>query len=212
MATELDSTTVFPLGIAIQRKGKRFRHSVVSEQGVTLFELLVAVLLLGIISTMIYSVLNVGIRFTDQGGSHIHTMNEKYGLLELLRRQISCAFYDPKQKKILISSDGDTFRLATRAPFQHREAGVVYAFYRYNRSEEILYYLEKRDYYNIDYTEDYVPDIDAMTPLLTLTAPISFEVDASAATDAESTYEVTVRYGESQYQFLPRFGKNQQTP
>lgn len=194
----------------MQKKATRYRHHAASERGITLFELLVAVLLLGIIATMIYSVLNVGIRFTDKGSNRIQSMNEKYGLLDLLRRQVSCAYYDSKLKKLMMSADGDSFRIATRAPFQHREAGVVYAFYRYDRGSGTLYYSEKRDYYNIDYNEDYTPDLDSMAPLLTVTPPFFFEVDESAATDIESEYEVTVSYGESRYSFRPRFAKNQQ--
>ena len=53
------------------------------QRGITLFELLIAVVLLGMVSTMIYSVLNVGITFSAKGEKHLETLARKKNLLSL---------------------------------------------------------------------------------------------------------------------------------
>ena len=122
------------------------------EAGFTLFEILIAMVLLAMVAAMIYSVLNVGIKFTDRGGRKILAMERKYGFLILVQRQITSAVYDPVKKRILMSADDEIFKVVTRNPFIYPEAGVVLAIYRYNAGERAIYYTEKRDYYNKDYS------------------------------------------------------------
>ncbi len=136
-----------------------------NQKGFTLFELLIAMLLLAMISVMIYSMLHVGIKFSEKGEKKILAMEHKYGLINLLQSQISSAVYDVKKRELMIWADDDSFKLVTRNPYIYEDAGVVLAIYRYDSSDRTIYYTEKRDYYNIDYNDEYLPDIADMTVL-----------------------------------------------
>ncbi len=166
------------------------------ESGFTLFELLVAVLLLAMISAMIYSVLNVGIKFAEKGETKILRLERRLSLVDLLHRQVKSAWYDEKKKKVIISSDNETFRLVTRCPFFYPAAGVVLALYRYDPAEGTLYYQEKRDYYNSDYDDEYVPDFEDMRFLLGEVASFSLEYE-------EEEGAVKLEFDEREYDFLP---------
>lgn len=162
----------------------------IKKQGFTLFELLVAILLLAMVSVMLYSVLNVGIKFSAQGSRRVLAMEREYGLLNLLKSQISSAVYDYKTKKLLISSADDIFRLVTRNPYIYENAGIVLAIYRYNSSEQAIYYSEKRDYYNTDYPYDkYVPDFDEMTILSRNISSFAVTYDQDTGPEVDITYE-----------------------
>ena len=169
----------------------------VSQTGVTLFELMVAVLLLGMVSTMIYSLLNVGITFAEKGEAQILAMEQEHGLLDLLHRQINSAWYDTRLKKIRIVAEDDTLKIFTRQPLLYRTAGLVLAIYRYDPAEQTLYYTEKRDYYNIDYTDEYVPDFDDMYFLLSPNKEVAWSQDEEAGS-------VSIEYGDKQYEFIPK--------
>lgn len=159
-----------------------------SKGGFTLFEVLIAMVLLAMVAAMLYSVLNVGIKFTDQGGRKILALERKYAFLTLVQRQISSAVYDSAKKRIIMSADAEAFKVVTRNPFIYPEAGVVLAIYRYNAGERAIYYTEKRDYYNIDYGEDYVPGFDEMTVLARDEEPFSVQYDEEAGPEAVVTY------------------------
>jgi hypothetical protein len=169
----------------------------ISCAGVTLFELLVAVLLLAMVSGMIYSVLHTSIRFSEKGEKKIQEMTRQHGLLELMHKQIKCAWYDNTQNKIMISADNDILRVVTRHPLLYRSVGLVLAVYRYNGDEQAMYYLEKKDFYNLDYNDQYVPDFDAMELLAPNSVTISMSYDDEAKV-------VTVEAGETSYEFIPR--------
>jgi prepilin-type N-terminal cleavage/methylation domain-containing protein len=168
-----------------------------TDRGLTLLELMVAIVLLGIISTMIYSVLNVGIKFSDKGEKAIQESARKNGILNLLHRQVTTAYYDTIRKKVMVSGDGEVLRVVTRSPLRYRNSGVVLAIYRYDQAEQILYYTEKRDYYNLDYDEEYLPDYDQMLVLSSEVPAVSFKVD-------EETQMVTFDYGEEEITIQPR--------
>lgn len=173
------------------------------EAGFTLFEVLISMILLAMVAVMLYSVLNVGIKFTDRGGRRILAMERKYGLLTLVQRQITSAVYDPKQKKILMVADDDIFKVVTRNPFVYPEAGVVLAIYRYNAAERAIYYAEKRDYYNTDYDDEYVPDFSEMTVL-------ARDEDAfSVVYDGETSPEVTFTFRDEEYTLVPKCADNE---
>ncbi len=174
----------------------RRRQLKIPESGFTLFELLVAVLLLAMISAMIYSVLNVGIKFADQGEKKILTMERRLSLVDLLQRQVKSAWYDETRRKAVISSRDNVFRLVTRCPFSYPFAGLVLAFYRFDPAEGTVYYLEKRDFYNSDYDEEYVPDFDEMRELLKDVASFALDYD-------EENGVVKLEFAEREYEFLP---------
>ena len=167
------------------------------QKGFTLVELLVAVVLLGMISTMIYSIMNVAIRASHKGEKQLLVNARQQGLLDLLHRQISSAWYDPQTKVPIISTDGDTLRVVTRVPLINRSAELVLAVYRYDQADQILYYLEKKDFYNIDYTENYQPDFKEMTALSKIESAIAMEYDP------ETRY-VSIDYAGNQHTFYPR--------
>lgn len=148
-----------------------------SRQGVTLFELLVAMVLLVMVSSMLYSVLNVGIKFSGKGANKIDSIEVERSLLDLLHRQIHGARYHTSQKEMTISTDGETMKMVTGSPLIERQAGLVLAIYRYDRHDRILYYTEKVDFYNPDYDEDYEPPLAEMTVLVRDVEELLFDYD-----------------------------------
>ncbi|MFZ5765954.1 MAG: PulJ/GspJ family protein [Thermodesulfobacteriota bacterium] len=147
------------------------------QGGFTLFEVMVAVLLLAMVSTMIYSILNVSITFSEKGEKRILALERKLGLLGLLERQVKCAVYDDRRKEVAMSADDTIFRLTTRAPLLYARAETVLAVYRFDPNSNVLYYLEKRDFYNADYEGDYIPDFEEMTVLIPDSPPLSFSYE-----------------------------------
>lgn len=176
---------------------KRKPAGKIRHGGFTLFEVLVSMLMLGMVAMMIYSVLNVSIKMSDKGEKTIYAEARQNGVMRLLHDQIISAYYDTFTRKILVSGGDEMLRVVTRAPLRYRNDGVVLAIYRFDSSTDTLYYLEKRDYYNTDYNEDYVPQLDEMLVLGTGLKPISFAVD-------EKTQAVTVNYGENSAVIVPR--------
>lgn len=186
------------------QKRNRIYQTIFSQSGVTLFELMVAVLLLGMISTMIYSVLNVGITFADKGEKQILALEKEQGFLSLLHRQINSAWYNTKQKKIIIHADDDMLQIITHQPFLYRSAGLVLAIYRYDASEQVVYYTEKRDFYNVDYNEDYTPDFEEMEFLLRTDTPVSWSYDSDEVVEVDGAAGVSVTYENKEFYFVPK--------
>lgn len=170
------------------------RHSRLSDAaGTTLFELLVAVLLLALASGMIYSVLQVSIRFSEKGEAKLLAIAREQGVLGLLQGQIKCAWFDNKP---MISADQDILRVVTSQPLVFR-TGVVLAIYRYDETEQRLYYLEKQDYYNTDYGETYIPAYDDMQLL-------SKNVAGLTMAYYEKEMKVSIGLGGKDYDFYPK--------
>jgi len=168
------------------------------ESGFSLFELMIAMLLLTMVSVMIYSVLNVGIKFSAQGGKRILAMERKYGFMSLLQSQIMSAVYDTREKRLLMAAGEDMFKVVTRNPYRYPDVGMVLAVYRYDPGDGTVYYLEKRDYYNPDYGEDYVPDFEDMTVLATGESGFSVAYDEAAGP------EVVVEYRGEEFVLVPK--------
>jgi len=166
------------------------------QKGFTLLELLVAILLLGMISTMIYSMMSVGIRSSERGEKRLLTMDRKMGLLTLMRRQVASAWYDPLVQRVMISADDSILRIHTRTPLVNRHAGLVLAVYRYNPDESTVYYLEKKDFFNGEYGDNYIPGFEEMIPLIKTDVGIAMEYDPD-------TGAVAVDYG-GRYVLYPR--------
>jgi prepilin-type N-terminal cleavage/methylation domain-containing protein len=175
------------------KKGGRLR----SRQGVTLFELLVAMVLMVIVSSMLYSVLDIGIKSSDKGENSIAAIEVERSLLDLLHRQIHGARYDTKQKEMTISTDDETMKMVTGAPLIERQASLVLAIYRYDRHDRALYYTEKIDFYNPDYDEDYEPSLNEMTVLVHDVDELGFDYD-------EDEGLVKVSYLGLEHEFVPR--------
>lgn len=170
-------------------------RKITAQSGLSLLEVMVALLLLTIASTMIYSMLNRSIFFSDKGEKKSAEIEEHYALVSLLQRQVQSGWYNPRTKKVVIAGEENFLRLATATPFQARPGQVVMAFYRYNPEENTLYYLEKKDFYNADYGE-LIPDYSEMIALLTAPRGLSLEFD-------EDILMVTLNYGGQTYEFQP---------
>ncbi|HSH13054.1 MAG TPA: prepilin-type N-terminal cleavage/methylation domain-containing protein [Desulfurivibrionaceae bacterium] len=139
----------------------------VAERGVTLLELLVAMLILAMVSVMLYSVLNVAIGFSSKGEARARQAGREHAFLELLHRQVQGTWYDRKQKKVLIESLGHQLTMVTTAPLLNRDQGLVLAVYLYDPADDVLYYTEKKDFYKSDYRENYQADRREMLVLMT---------------------------------------------
>ncbi|MEN8257568.1 MAG: prepilin-type N-terminal cleavage/methylation domain-containing protein [Thermodesulfobacteriota bacterium] len=167
-----------------------------NQTGLSLLEVMVAMLLLTIASGMIYSMLNRSIFFAGKGENKSREIEEHYALVSLLQRQVQSGWRNPTTtRKVLISGRKDLLRLATATPFQARTGQVVMAFYRYNPEENTLYYLEKKDFYNPDYTE-LIPDYSDMMALITVPRGLSLDFD-------EESNTVTLIYIDQTYEFRP---------
>lgn len=174
-----------------------FSQTLRGQRGITLFELLIAVVLLGMVSTMIYSVLNVGIKFSARGGKHLETLSREKNLLSLLRRQVNGAWYDLRFGRVEISGGDGVLRIVTRQPLLHRDAGSVLAVYRVNAAEQALYYLEKKDYFNTDYGENYLPDFSEMVKMYGGERPVTLAFESAQS-------RVTVTLGGEAFAFSPK--------
>ena len=165
--------------------------------GFTLVELLIAVLLLTMISVMIYSVLHVGIAFSHKGETRLLSLAREQGFLSLLHQQVNSVLYNPQKREIEIFTDDESLRLITKRPLIFRDADVVLAIYRFNTSDRTLYYLEKKDFYNPDFDQDYLPDFDEMLTLISTENDFLLEYDPDNG-------GVTVEFENSSYIFTPR--------
>jgi len=174
-----------------------FSKTLRSQHGITLFELLIAVVLLGMVSTMIYSVLNMGIGFSARGEKHLARLSREKNLLSLLRRQVNAAWYDTRFGKVLITGGDGVLRIVTRQPLLHRSAGSVLAVYRVNAAEQTLYYLEKKDYFNTEYGETYLPDFSEMEKMYSADQPVGLAYDPQQS-------RVTVTLGGEEFAFIPK--------
>ena len=123
-------------------------------------------------------------------------MERSLGLLSLLQRQVRGSWYDEKKKQVLIYADVSQFRIVTTAPLLYPDAGVVMAFYRIDPDDQAVYYLEKRDFYNIEYDEQYNPEFEEMHLLLRNSEIQQFEYE-------EESKIVRVTFSEAEYEFSP---------
>lgn len=176
------------------------RAYVQGNKGVTLLELMAAMLVLAMVSTMVYSALHTGISFADKGENKILAMQQELGFLTLLQRQVNGAWYDPDQNKIMLSADDDLLWIVTRQPIIHHNHGLVLAIYRYDDVEQKIYYTEKKDFYNLVYIDRYLPAFNDMLSLVNLREPLVWFHEQKSGM-------LTVSYGENKYNFLPKSGK-----
>jgi prepilin-type N-terminal cleavage/methylation domain-containing protein len=167
------------------------------QRGITLLELMVAMILMVMVSSMLYSVLNAGIGFTRKGEDKLLQVERNRSLLDLLHRQVHGAWYDKLQGKVRVTAEGDFLQVVTTAPLLNRDAGVVLALYFYDPAEDTLFYAEKRDFYNPLYEEDYFPDREEMEVLLKEVGGISWEFDNDRGM-------LQVLYGDHEYSLAAR--------
>ncbi len=168
-----------------------------SQKGVSLIELMVAMLLLVMVTSMLYSVLNVGIKFSQKGEERLAVIGLERSFLDLLHRQVHGVWYDRRQKKVMITANKNLLKMVTTSPLVERNAGLVLAVYLYDPGEEVLYYTEKLDFFNIDYDENYSPDPSEMIVMLR-------DIDQIDWQYAETDGVLAVSYLGQDYEILPR--------
>lgn len=154
-------------------------------------------LLLVIVTSILYSVLNVGITFSRKGEERLAVIGVDRSFLDLLHRQVVGVWFDRSQNKLMLEVERDQLRMITSAPLIERGAGLVMAFYVYDESDQILYYGEKLDFYNQDYDEHYLPEVDEMVVLLRNVSEIDWQYD-------ETEGVLTVTYLDRDYEISPR--------
>ncbi|MFO7760092.1 MAG: type II secretion system protein [Desulfobia sp.] len=147
------------------------------EKGFTLLELLVAVTLLAIICSMIYSALNVSINFSDKATGKLLSLRREYGLMSLIKRQVRNAWFDSRKGRVVISAQANTLKLVTREPLLHPGAGLVLAYYRYEPADDNIYYTERLAYYNTDYHDDYIFPLEDMELLMENSGNLQFNYE-----------------------------------
>ncbi|MBU0482374.1 MAG: prepilin-type N-terminal cleavage/methylation domain-containing protein [Proteobacteria bacterium] len=178
-------------------RGETLRRMTTGRAGFTLFELLIAMFMMVLVSTMLYSILNAGISFSGKGEERIISGERDRAFLELLHRQIHGTWFGSGERKLKILVEEDTMRLVTTSPLLNRDVPMVMAFYYYDRGAGNLYYSERVDFYNPEYFEDYDPDLQEMFVLLEDLADFAIEYD-------EKEGIVSVSYGGQLYEFVPR--------
>jgi len=115
--------------------------AICQNKGFTLLEILIAVVLLGILSSALYGSYFTVIRARDRASSGMEARRELGATLDLLRREISSARFTRNDKQLhFIVEDRDAFGVAsstldltTIAPpsvYQRAESGIVSVQYR----------------------------------------------------------------------------------
>ena len=171
-----------------------------AQKGVTLVELMVAMLLLVMVTSMLYSVLNVGIKFSQKGEKRLAVIGLERSFLDLLHRQVHGVWYDQRQKKLMIEAKRNLLKMVTTSPLMERDAGLVLAVYLYDPGDGVLYYTEKLDFFNVDYDDGYSPSPAEMIVLLRDIDEIDWQYD-------ETDDVLAVSYLGQDYEILPRSGQ-----
>lgn len=170
-----------------------------TNRGFTLLEVMVAMVMLTMLASMVYSVLHAGIGLAEKGDDRLVELQRQQGLVALLQRQVRSSQYLETTKKINILADGGLLKIITDSSVFFPEGGLVLAVYRYDRAGDRIYYLEKRDYYNVDYGDDYVPDFSEMMVLLEDSGEIDFIYD-------EDEEILRLQYQDQKIEFKPWCG------
>ncbi len=166
-----------------------------NNHGMSLMEVMVAMLLLAMVASMVYSILDRSIVFAGKGEAKIAEIEKSQALLSLIQRQVRSGWYDVKQKKVVISGEDDILRLVTKAPLLYPDQGTVLAIYRFDRDNQALYYTEKKDFYNPESLEA-LPESDEMILLLADTGELELFFD-------EERGMVSFHWQEKEYEFWP---------
>ena len=168
-----------------------------TQRGITLVELMVAMLLLAMITSMLYSILNVGIKFSQKGEGRLAEIGRQRSFLELFHRQVQGVWYDKRQGRLLIEGSNNQLKMVTTMPLVERDAGLVLAVYVYDPGDEVLYYSEKLDYFNVEYGDNYSPSTGEMHVLLRDLKEIDWQYDDTAGV-------LAVSYLGRDYEMAPR--------
>lgn len=165
-----------------------------NQQGLTLLEVMISVLIFSMISVLIFSILDRSVVFTAKGEKRVRSLEQHYSLTNLVRKQVQGAFITKSTITINTPSDHQ-FSIITTASIMYPPSTLIVAFYDFDPQTGILYYTERRDFYNLEYGEQF-PAIEEMIPLLTSSAPFSLERQ-------EDSNWVTLKLAGKTYTFHP---------
>ncbi len=163
------------------------------RKGLTLFEVMVAMIIMVTVTVMMYEALSAGISFFDRGEARMQELERHTAIFDLLHRQVHSAMYDSARKRPWLKVENDTLRLVTHSPLI-AAYGPVFALYRIDSGR--LYYLEKRDYYNKEYRDD-EPSFSEMTVLMDDAGDLTFA-------ESDDTGGVTISAAGRSYTVYPR--------
>ena len=174
-----------------------------NQHGFTLLEVMVSIFIFSLISMLIFSILDRSFVFTAKGEARVLEIEQQYGLINLVRRQVQGAWFDQRQKKIQMSSETENrFALITTSSLMYNSSVLVMAFYEFDPRASILYYTERKDFYNTGYSS-MPPEVTEMIPLLHVDGAFSLQADP------DSDF-VVLRYKEKKYVFHPFCTKQSQ--
>ncbi len=169
------------------------RPRLASYRGLTLFEVMVAMVIMVTVMVMLYEAMSSGISFSNRGKAKMDALEHHTAVLDLLHRQIHAAVYDRAGKKVRLKVDADRLSFVTLTPLI-AVSGPVFVSYRVDYGR--LYYLEKRDYFNEDYLDN-EPDPREMTVLLADAGDLAFA-------ESDDPGGVTVTHRGRSYTIFPR--------
>jgi prepilin-type N-terminal cleavage/methylation domain-containing protein len=147
------------------------------QSGFTLLEVMISIFIFGLISALVFSILDRSFVFSAKGEARVLEIEQQYGLINLVRRQVQGAWFDQKRKKVHISSETENrFALITTSSLMYSPSVLVMAFYEFDPRDSMLYYTERRDFYNLDYRDE-PPATEDMIPLLHIEGDFSLQAD-----------------------------------
>jgi general secretion pathway protein J len=151
-----------------------------SNKGLTLLEVLVAVVLISILSGVLYSSYFAVVRARDRAASGMEARRELGTTLDLLRREIAAAkFYRDDKSKILrfVVEDRDNFgkpastlELTTTTPafdFTRKESGVSNVQYRMvEKNKQFMLTRREQDIFQTSVTAATYPQIEVLSSFM----------------------------------------------
>ncbi len=148
--------------------------------GFTLLEVMISIVIFGMISTLIFSILDRSFVFTEKGEAKILKIEQQNGFIDLVRRQVQGAWVDPRRRTTHINSENEQqFSIVTTSSIMFAGSPLVVAFYEFEPSTNTVYYTERKDFYNPDYVEQF-PNQEEMIPLLNVDDSFSLQTDENS--------------------------------
>ena len=167
-----------------------------NQHGLTLLEVMISMLIFSMISVLIFSILDRAALFTTKGEAQVRAIEQQYNLVSLIRRQVQGAWIDTATKKVRLQQPTDQqFSIITTASIMYPSPTLVIAFYDFDPESGVLYYSERRDFYNPDYSDQF-PEREEMITLLTTTSAFQLQMP-------EESSSVSLTFAGEQYTFHP---------
>ncbi|MDD2580391.1 MAG: GspJ family type II secretion system protein [Desulfuromonadaceae bacterium] len=150
------------------------------NSGFTLLEVLIAVILLGILSTALYGSYFSVMRARDRASSGMESRRELGATLDLIRREVSSAQFNPTDKlhplKFVVEdrdnfgTQSSTLELTTLAPpavQNFSESGIVVVTYRIaEKDKKLTLTRQERDLFSEDSASRAYPQMEQISSFL----------------------------------------------